>query len=583
VGQLFRLLAYLKNHRGFMVASFLLLIVSVALNLAQPKLIEWAVDFGIRDGTMGTVIAGAAGIFAAAVVSSAFALASGYLLVRSSQGLGHDLRTTLYQRVMAFSFTNLDNWRIGELMSRLNTDVRTVMMFVRMGLLMILQSLIMIAGSLVIMYATNARLATVMAIFMPSSLAIFFVLAVFIKPLFMKVRTQLDRVNNVLQENLAGAKVVRAFSQHQHEVKRFEVENREFFRLSLKVGYVVSLVFPLLFLIGNLAITVVVWVGGRGVLDAMEGVAGATLTLGQLVGFSNYAMLVMMPVLMLGFVLNFIAMAAASATRISEVLKETPSVQPPEEPVERDRLKGKVEFQGVCFAYGHGEDALHEVNLVVRPGERVGILGRTGSGKSSLAYLIPRFYDPRQGSVLIDDVNIREYGFATLRTRVALVLQETILFSGTVGENIAFGRPDATQREIEEAAELAAALEFIREKDNGFDEHVGERGMGLSGGQRQRIAIARAIVAKPDVLILDDATSSLDLHVERTVVDNIYQALSGRTTFIISQKISTLRRADRILVMEGGTIAASGTHEELLKTSDVYRQIYETQSAQIRA
>lgn len=566
-----------------MVASFLLLVVSVALNLVQPKLIEWAVDFGIRDGTVTTVIAGGAGIFAAALVSSAFALASGYLLVRASQGLGHDLRTTLYRRVMAFSFSNLDNWRIGELMSRLNTDVRTVMMFVRMGLLMILQSLIMIAGSLVIMYATNVRLATVMAIFMPSTLVVFFVLAVFIKPLFMKVRSQLDRVNNVLQENLAGAKVVRAFSQADHEVERFGVENREFFRLSVKVGYVISMVFPLLFFIGNLAITVVVWVGGRAVIDAMQGVAGASLTLGQLVGFSNYAMLVMMPVLMLGFVLNFIAMASASATRISEVLKETPAVSPPEQPVERERLAGKVEFRGVSFGYGHGEDALHDVNLVVEPGERVGILGRTGSGKSSLAYLIPRFYDPRQGTVLIDDTDIRQYGFATLRTRVALVLQETILFSGTIRENIAFGRPEATQDEIEEAAELAAALDFIREKEDGFDEHVGERGMGLSGGQRQRVAIARAIVAKPDVLILDDATSSLDLHVERTVVDNVYRTLAGRTTFIISQKISTLRRADRILVMEGGTIAASGSHDELLEASEVYRQIYETQSAQIRA
>ena len=444
------------------------------------------------------------------------------------------------------------------------------------------RSVVMIIGSLAVMFLTDARLATVMAVIMPTAVLAFFLIATRIRPLFVRVRESLDQLNNALQENLAGAKLVRAFNREDFEVRRFDDRNRGYTNVALRVGYTMSLVSPFLIFIGQLALVATLWFGGTEVIRTITQHMPRGLTLGQLVAFNNYALLAMFPISMLGFVLNFVSAASASAQRIEELLAVQPAVR--ESPTARllPRLEGRIELRNVSLKYGEADNALSGVDLQVEPGQHVGIIGPTGSGKSSLASLIPRFYDPQEGAVLLDGIDVREIALETLRTRVSMVLQETVLFSRSIRENVAFGRQGATQAEIERACEMACAREFIAAGDDGWDRQVGERGAGLSGGQRQRVAIARALLAEPDILILDDATSSVDLETERRLIANMRQARARRTTIVISQKIAAVRDADRIFVLDGGRIVAAGTHEELQRQRGTYAAILESQSAHLQ-
>ena len=570
---------FLRNYVGAIVVSFVLLIVSTCLGLVQPRLIELAIDKGIKVGSLTFVLIGAGGIILSALLAAGINLLSGFALIKSSQGFGYELRNALYRKVMGFSFANLDKWRTGELMVRLNSDVNTVRMFVRMGSFLIVQSVLMIIGTLVAMFMTNVRLASIMAIIMPLTLVVFAFAATFIRPLFMKARKALDDMNNTMQENLAGAKVVRAFARQEEEIRKFEERNKANYDISIEVGWKLSIFFPLFFLIGNFAVLVALWAGGTTLLGQATDAAAASggLTLGKLVAFNNYASMAMFPLLMLGLVLNFISMAIASAVRLDGVLTEKPEIEEKVDALDLARLKGSIQFRNVSFRYGSGEKALDGISFSVRAGEKVGIIGTTGSGKTSLVNLISRFYDAEDGEVLIDGINVKDLSFKTLRSRIAMVLQETVLFSGTLRENVAFGAPDASQSELEHAAELSCALDFINEKPDAWDENIGQRGAGLSGGQRQRIAIARAVAAKPDIIILDDVTSSLDATTERAIVSSLYEEFNGRTAIIISQKINTIRDADRIIVMEDGHIIGSGTHDDLVERNDTYRRICETQ------
>jgi ATP-binding cassette subfamily B multidrug efflux pump len=579
---LIRLFRFLHESRGMLTASFIFLLASTGLMLVQPLMIEYAIDHGIEAGSVAVILQGSAGILVAALLAAGLQLGSGYMLIKSSQSMGYAMRNALFRKVMSFSFENLDHWRTGEVMVRLNSDVNTVRMFVRMGLFIIVQSVVLVAGAIVAMYLSDPKLAGIMAVFMPLALVMFFIVATVIRPLFMKARAALDELNNTLQENLAGAKVVRAFARQVHELAKFGLRNENLYKISLNVGYKLALFFPLFFLFAQLATLVVIWAGGTTIIsDFISGTSG-NLTLGKLVAFNNYASMAMFPLLMLGMVLNFISMAMASAIRLDVLFRENPGIEEKPNAVTLPRLEGRIEFRNVSFRYGQGEKALSNIDLTINPGEKLGIIGATGSGKSTLVNLIPRFYDPEEGSILVDGIDVRDLAFDTLRTRIAIVLQETVLFSGTIRENIGYSAPKADQMQLSRAADIACASEFIDSKPEGWEATVGERGAGLSGGQRQRVAIARAVAADPDVIVLDDVTSSLDLATEKSIIEALHRELEKRTTIIISQKIQTIRDADRIAVMENGHITAIGKHNDLLRSNETYRVIYETQSGSAR-
>ncbi len=587
MGALLRLFRYLRAYRGVVLISLVLTLLATGMNLVQPEIIQRAVDFGISQGDVRSVLVSALLLFVAAVLTGGLHMASGVLLVRAGQGMSYDIRNDLYNRVMSFSFGNLDRWRTGELLVRTNSDVNTIRMFIRLGLLMMIQSIVTLVGSLAFMYAKNPQLSRIMVVVLPGTLAVFFIFAHFLRPLIMKLRERLDALNNRIQENLSGAKVVRAFARQDHERARFGERNDAFLRLSLRVGYTFAIAFPFVFFLGQMAIVLPTWFGGLQVLEGMLEPASMGLTLGQLLAFQGYALRAMWPIIALGMTLQFLTMAIASATRIQELMDDRPHIEEPEDARDLERLSGRIAFRDVSFAYGEGEPAVDRVSLEISPGEKVGVLGRTGSGKTSLAALVPRMYDVSAGSVLVDGHDVRTLSMRTLRERITLVLQETVLLSGSILENVGYAYRNGSHDEPDEtmrgAAELACALEFIEEKEHGWHEHVGERGAGLSGGQRQRVAIARAILADPDILILDDVTSALDAQTEKQIVTNLYRRLADKTVIIISQKINTVRMADRIIILDEGRIVAQGTHDELLAANEMYREIHETQSAELRA
>jgi len=570
--EILKIMKFLRPYAGAMVMALLLLLFSSGILLIQPKLTQWAIDGGIRTGSVRIVLTGSLAILLSALASSALMYTSGILLIRSSQKAGHDMRSRLFARVASFSFSNFDRWRTGELMVRLNSDVNRVLMFFRMGFHMLTQAIFILIGAVILMFLTNARLAVILTCMMAGLLLLFLLFSRVIRPIFLKMREALAGLNNTLQESLAGAKLVRAFSRQDVEKQKFEKRNRDFYNLSIKAGIIIGYVMPFLMLIGNLAMLLVLRMGGGEV-------AAGGMTLGQMTAFSNYAMMTVFPILMLAMVISFMIMASASAGRITEVLLTEPGLIEKEGAHHLKEFRGRMEFENVSFHYGDGDNALTGINLAIEPGERLGIIGTTGSGKSTLVNLIPRFYDVTAGVLRLDGVDIRDLSFDTVRGHIVAVLQETLLFSGTIAENIRFGRPDAMIEEVQEAARAACAEEFILEKKKQYDEPVGERGMGLSGGQRQRIAIARSLLAGPNILILDDVTSALDLQTENRVIQNLYTFPGKRTTIIISQKINSVKRADRILVLDQGRIRDVGTHDELLKSSPIYREIEETQNA----
>ena len=551
-------------------AFFSMLLVSVA-NLVSPQLIRRAIDEGILVGNLSTILVMAAGLLGVALVRGLFSFAQGCLSEKASQGAAYDMRNEIYGKLQTLSFSFHDQAQTGQLMTRVTSDVEMVRMFTGQGFLQLLGALFMFFGAAAVLILMNWRLALITLAILP---LIFISFAIFIRraqPLFANVQARLGALNTVLQENLAGVRVVKAFVREAYEAERYARANDELLEVNLQVVRVFSSAFPVIFFIASLGTVAVVWYGGNQVIRG-------ELSLGELVAFNTYLGLLMFPTFMLGMVTALVARAAASAKRIFEIVDAENDVTDRPSAMPLPPVEGRVAFEDVSFRYvGAERNVLEHASFIAEPGQTVAIVGTTGAGKSTIINLIPRFYDVTGGRVTIDGHDVRDVTIGSLRSQIGIVLQDTLLFSGTIRENIAYGAPDASLDEIVKVAQLAHAHDFILEQPEGYNTKIGEGGVGLSGGQMQRIAIARALLLVPQILILDDSTSSVDAETEHQIQRSLASLIGSRTTFIIAQRISTVRNADLILALDNARIVARGTHEELLATSALYGEIVASQ------
>ena len=565
---LWRSLGFLKRYWLLAVGAFLGLLISTATRLAIPRLTQTIIDNGIGARRLDVVIWAALGTVALAIAGSVFTFLQGMLSARTAQGIAYDLRNQLYAKIQSLSFSYHDRAQTGQLLTRATSDVDVVRMFVGMGFIQLLSAVLMMVGSIVLLFVTDWQLALIILVLVPLTFGVFGFFASKARPLFKRIQQRLADLNTVLQENLAGVRVVKAFAREPYEAQRYALANQNLFDLNLVVGRLFAGAIPLIFLIANLALLAVYWVGG------LQTIAG-NLSVGRLVAFSNYMLMAFFPMLMLGMIMAMISQAGASAERVFEILDAQSEVVEKPDAIELGSIQGRVAFENVGFRYfAGGELVLQDVSFTAEPGQTVALLGVTGSGKSTIVALVPRFYDVTDGRVTIAGHDVRDVTLESLREQIGVVLQETTLFSGTIRDNIAFGQPDAPLEDILAAARAAEAHDFIVDFADGYDTVVGERGVTLSGGQKQRIAIARALLLDPRILILDDATSSVDYETEFRIQQALERLMVGRTSFVIAQRIATVLNADQILVLDRGEIVARGTHEELMETSPIYVEIY---------
>ena len=568
-----KLLRFVKPYSNYALLSLLLLFIMVFLELAIPRLIQRIIDQGIKQNNLTVVWQTSLLMLGISLLSALVAVGNNIFSVRTGESVARDLRDGIFVKVQQFSYGNLDRFTTGNLLVRLTSDVGAVQRLLQVSLRIGTRAPMLMIGSLILMFNTNRQLSLTMVPLLLVTLAIIVVFSIRMEPLFRVVQQKLDRLNTVLQENIAGARLVKAFVRADFESQRFGAANQDFTDRTVRVMQFMSAMSPILTLFVNAGIVIVIWAGG---LQSIRG----ELTVGEIVAFTNYMMTTMTPLTMRTVLSNTWANGIASAQRIHEVLDAEPEVQEaPNAGRLPEDIRGEVVFRDVGFQYQGSSSAvvLDGINLRAEPGQTVAILGATGAGKTTLVNLIPRFYDVTQGQITIDGVDIRSLQQDSLLAHVGIVPQESVLFSGSVRDNIRYGRPQASEEEVIAAARAAQAHEFILDLPNGYDTRVEERGVNLSGGQKQRIAIARALITQPKILILDDSTSSVDVETETEIQNALETYLHGRTSFVVAQRISTVLNADKIIVLEKGHIAAQGTHAELMRTSPIYQEIYDSQ------
>jgi ATP-binding cassette subfamily B protein len=569
-----RLLSFVRPYARRAALALILLTSLVFLDLSIPRLIQRIIDQGINQQNQAVVVQTGLLMLAISVVSTLIAIGNNQFSIQVGEGSARDLRRALFRKVQSLSFGNLDRLQTGQLIVRLTSDIDAVKRLIQVTLRIGTRAPFLMVGSLILMFTTSRALALTILPLLIVTLVIIVVFIVGMEPLFRTVQRRLDRLNTVLQENIAGVRLVKSFVRADFEARRFESANEDFTERTVRVMQVMSLMGPALTMLVNAGIVLVIWSGGR------QAVAGG-LSIGQIVAFSNYLLTTMTPLIMMTMLSNVWAGGLASAGRIVQVLDTVAEVQDaPDAAAPAGGLRGRVVFDHVSFRYGDGdggEAVLRDVNLVAEPGQTLALLGATGSGKSTLINLVPRFYDVTSGRVLIDGMDVRHLPHTELLRQIGVVPQDSILFTGTVRDNIRYGRPEATDDEVIAAARAAQAHEFIQALPDRYDTLVEARGTNFSGGQKQRLAIARALLLRPRILILDDATSAVDVETETKIQDALAASDGGRTTLVVAQRISTVLRADQIVVLDRGRIAAQGKHEDLMQTSPLYREIYQSQ------
>ncbi len=599
-----RAIAYLNHYRGTAFIAVGALVISLGAQLMVPQMLQNILD-AIVGGMAAQQVAALppesqaeamvnAGIDPAqfdrllnsaelvilwavvlilifAVARGAFAFTQTFLAQKLSQDVAFDFRNQLFSKIQRLSFSYHDRNRTGQLMIRATDDVDKLQVFIGQGMLIALQAVLLLTGALILLLLTNFKLTLVILPILPIALILFMVFGMVSQPLFAKIQAKLSSLNTILQENLAGIKVVKAFARESEEASKFDASAEDYMQQQITVAKVFSFLFPVIFLIANLGQALVLYFGGRQIL-------AGTLSIGEWQKFSLYLALVFFPIGQLGFIISQMSAASASANRIFEILDASNDVTDKPDAVTLPPISGNVEFEDVSFRYFNSSDpVLTDISISAKPGETVALLGSTGSGKTTIINLIPRFYDVSEGQLIIDGFDVRNVTIESLRRQIGIVLQETNLFTGSIRENIAFGRPDASDEEVFDAAKAAAAHDFIEGFPEGYETPVGERGTTLSGGQKQRIAIARALLLNPKILILDDSTSSVDVTTEVQIQHALDRLMEGRTSFVIAQRISTVVNADQIVVLDKGKVVATGKHAELMETSAIYADIYRSQ------
>lgn len=566
-------LPFLKKYKSQIIFALLAMFVMSMTDLLVPRQLQTIIDEGITKADVGIVIRSSLLMIGLALVSMVLAFVNTTLAARVSEGFAAELREKAFANIQKFSFINLDKLQTSDLLVRLTSDINIIKSALMMTMRMLFRAPLLFIGSLIMLISTSARLALLLLVLLPAILVLVMVLSKKARPLFRTVQEKLEKVNNVLHENIAGVRLIRAFVRSDHERKRFNSASEALMDISTKVHRMMSTLMPTMLLVLNLGIVALLWFGGNMVLSK-------TLTTGQIVAFINYLHMIIFPVVMLGMILPQYYAATASIDRVMEVLETKATIVYPEQ-TSKIITNGRVTFENVSLDYDGEEDehvpVLQDIHFTANLGEMVAILGATGSGKTSLVNLIPRLYDPTEGRVLIDGVDVREISQSELRRNIAVALQNAILFSGTVAENIRFGCPEAGDEEVIAAAKAAQAHGFIMEKEDGYQTAVEQRGANFSGGQKQRLAIARALCVNPRILILDDSTSSVDVETEAEIQIALEELMRNRTSFVVAQRISTVLRADKILVLKNGRIAAQGTHAELIDSSSIYQAIYHSQ------
>ena len=592
-----RIFQYLKPYAVLAIISPLLMMGEVLADLCLPQLMSVIVDCGILGGgdvsnvgfasiimrilfgdgsysSMQVIITFGVLMLVVVLIGGFFGVMCAYTAARASQGLGNDLRCDAYRRVMSLSIEQTDDFTTGSLVTRMTNDITMIVEFTEMLLRMLVRAPMFFIGGLLMLFLQDIHFGFVMLFALPiMALTVILVLGRAI-PLYAKVQKKLDRVNSVVQENVTGARVIKAYVREEHEAERFQKANEELKDTNYRVARMMAITHPVMTVVMNAAIIAIIYIGGW----KLENVAGSGMTVGAIMKAITYVTQILMSVMMVSMVFQSISRAMASSKRIGEVLDSDPVIRSGDVLEGRDDIA--VSMRGVSFRYpdATGKPVLKDIHLDIMRGETFAIIGATGSGKTSLVNLIPRFYDATEGEILVDGVSIREYDLDALRRKISFVMQKSELFSGTVEKNIRMGKDDASREEVERAAQIAQAEDFVLGFADGYDTYIAEKGASLSGGQKQRMSIARALVRRPEILILDDATSALDLATETRLRNALRENLKETTVIMIAQRIASVRHADRIAVIENGTITACAPHDVLMEISDTYREIYHSQN-----
>ena len=567
-----RLWEYLKPYKKLAILAPILMLLEVGAELAMPKLMTFMINQGVGAGNTALITKTGIEMLVIAIIGIIGGIGCLICATLVSQRTGTDLRRAAFEKIQEFSFHNIDTFSTPSLITRLTNDITQIQLVIMICLRMLVRSPLLCIGSIVMAFSINAKIAGMFLIVVVLlAAAVYLILRVAI-PKFKLVQEKLDKVNTVMRECLAGIRVVKAFVRHDYEMEKFTAVNEDYKETTVSAFRLMLLMSPVMMILVNGTIIGILWFGG---LQTQAG----NMHVEEIMACITYLMQMMIAAMLLAMNFMFISRAKISTDRLEEIMDTVVDIADPKEPKHPAKAEGRVEYRHVSYRYklGSGDPVLDDISFTAEPGQTIGILGETGSGKSTLVNLLPRLYDVTEGQILVDGVDVRDYTIHDLRKRVAVVLQETILFSGTIRENIKWGKPDATDEEIIAAAKAAQAHDFIMELPEQYDTELGQRGVNVSGGQKQRISIARALIQNPNIIIFDDSTSAVDSLTEKRIRQAMKTSHSGCTKFIIAQRISSVRDADKILVLGGGKIVAEGNHKYLMETSEEYQEILASQ------